>query len=313
MGDKNSNDLKPHESGAERGEKRESDSKVARENSGTKETRAKGYQDNFQSFGEGVPAVDPFGIDYGDRVETANGSKQKGSEPTDLFSQVLKSLNIFGHSDNTQVAEKRELSDEERMSVKKYHAMLVEMRLILAKPDHVNQPIEYNAMVGSDFFKNVGASGIHRSRVDDDKSSNDACHGALYALSGKIPDFMIHSHPDLYENGKERPWWYFSPTDVTNINDLSHTYGHPITGFILGPEGSVLQWKPGDKTTTEVHGTWGVPTVIGKFAANGDFVPYKYENGKRIADVQHTIKGSVIDSWNNNNDWGTKPKERHTT
>ncbi len=46
--------------------------------------------------------------------------------------------------------------------------------------------------------------------------------------------------------------------------------------------------------------------VIGKFSADGNFVPYKYDNGKRIADAQNTIKGSVIDSWNKDNSWGTK-------
>ena len=303
--------------------------KAATENV-TAEQQAKSHQDNFGSFSDGMPAVDPFGIDFGDHVHTSKNTAGNdkissygraellawnGSKDEAVTDTTNASTHTMDGGIGTQIADMRRLeqkpnpTDDEKKELQRYHALLFELKLIMSQPDHVRQKVEYNALVGSSWLGGVGASGIFQSTIDDGGgSSNSAFHKANGALGGRVPDFMIHSHPSIFEGKQERPWWLFSTTDVKNISDQSRNFGHPITGYVLGPEGSVMRWTAGDKTYTEAHGVWGVPQVLGKFSAKGDFVPYKIENGKRVLDVEHTIEGSVIDSWGKTNDWGVKPK-----
>jgi len=78
-----------------------------------------------------------------------------------------------------------------------------------------------------------------------------------------------------------------------------------LEGYILGPDGQVLQWKPGGKTIKEEHGEWGVPTMIGKFDKEGNFIPLKkpteFDHNSQppqsAYDNEHKIPAARFESW----------------
>lgn len=257
-------------------------------------------------------------VDAPQNKHEQSGNSRLQAEAMDLltnYQDILKLNQSFGpnhrptDSDIARLLAHNPLEDNQHESTspkdqQEFHAMLHQVRQILTHPDHANQRVEYNTWVGSSWL-GVGVSGVHRSILDNDKTSNDACHAGIYELMGRVPDVLIHSHPEIFQGNHERPWWYCSPQDTQNLQSLSKDFGNEMTGYVLGPDGSVLRWRNGDKTIHDNQGDWGVPTLVGKFNKDGDFVPYKYVNGKPVPVPQETVKGSVIDRWSNDNKWGT--------
>ncbi len=95
------------------------------------------------------------------------------------------------------------------------------------------------------------------------------------------------------ESTQVRPWWFFSPTDVATQEQVGQNFGTKIQGYILEPQGEVLSWKKGDETIQSKDGqVWGKPTILGKFDAEGSFVPLKKPE---IFDHLHPPAASAYD------------------
>jgi hypothetical protein len=117
-------------------------------------------------------------------------------------------------------------------------------------------------------------------------------------------------HPQVFQGGRERPWWNVSASDVQNLKVLTLTHGNNALGYVLGPDGTVFQWIP--EKHARNNSSYDCLRTIGRFHRNGDYIPIKQpvENGVREYQYDRMISAATIKCWTENKQWRMTANER---
>jgi hypothetical protein len=231
---------------------------------------------------------------------------------------------------------------DEQLYIGEAHATLHVLREMMLKPDHSTGQREYHAVLGSNRVERVKVSDVLPAKLNDVPAKpNDGknttgqdnrpiwekiaewrntAQGALaiarWQALGVDHVILVHSHPIAYDkNGAMRTWDRLSSKDIDAVELMTNAMPLPAISYVLGPDGSVFRWKKGDLEgvdTTNPDPEWnryGVPTLVGKFTKEGDYIPYKTIDGTQVPDSEHTVSSKHIASWSRQNNWNITDQE----
>ncbi len=225
--------------------------------------------------------------------------RMAGLKHLNLHEAQQKWLHVFGR-------------DDEQRHIGEAHALLFVLREMMLKKDHATGAVEYNALVGSNAVEGVKVSDVQGAPLDTSDPNNDdksltqkGMEEIKWQVSGVDGYIIVHSHPLLYVGNQTRAWDLLSKEDMEAVKTLTAQGAKPAVAYVLGPDGSVLQWTEKDAVIFDKDHKplFGKPRVVGKFTKDGDYIPFKTANGQSVPDETRKVKSAQIASWTRDNQW----------